>query len=87
MTTKERIEADIKKNVTPRIAEVVRYFMEEEVTPRILMEAGTLVRHLTNLSSVGSKAGDSEVASAHQKIEQQIAKALTVELKKVYHFK
>lgn len=88
-STKERIKADIKQNVETRIRDLVEEegAIMSELETDILDYAGILAGKLTNLASAGSKAGEAEIAIAVELIEQKIAKALWVELKKKYNLK
>lgn len=88
MTTKERIEADIKKNATAHIDGFASDFVTHSVQPEILEQAQDAAgRRLTNLATAGTQAGDKEIAQAIESIEQKMAKAIVVEIKKKYNIK
>lgn len=88
-STKERIEADIKKNLAGRIEELVseESFIRGQMHDEIAEQAMDMAGKLTNLSSAGTKAGDKEVLLAVDLISQRIAKALIAYLKEEYKLK
>ena len=85
-TTKQRIDADIKKNVSPLIAGLVADLLAREIQ-EIAEGATELSGKLQNLCDTESKAGEVELVTAIEIIEQKIAKELVEKLKKTYSLK
>jgi hypothetical protein len=85
MTTKERILKDIKDHAMAHINEwsKVGTYVEDEIREQAMDIAG---RRLQNLATAGTKAGDAEMATAIQIIEQMLAKGMAKELKIKYNF-
>lgn len=85
-TTKERIDADIKKNVMSTIKETVseKSYLIESIQDQIAEQAGEVSRKLTDLVTPGSKAFDAELSYAIDRIQKNMVKEMVETIKRVY---
>lgn len=83
-TTRERIETDIKENVSPLLNE---YAVDLGLATEEVITEGTeiLSRKLQNLSTAGTKAGEQELAVALEAIQRKVAKKIVEHVKKRYN--
>ncbi len=83
MTTKERIEADIKKNVSFIIVPIAGFVTK--ITLDLVEEKATeMATNLTNLSSQNTMAGQGEKILAIAMIKKQIMKKVVEEIRLIY---
>lgn len=88
VTTKERIDADIKKNITPRLRETMTEDgrVPEAMTADIQRTAEKMVRtFMTDMVTPDTKAWDAEAPYAIQTVEAMLAQELVKALIKTYN--
>ena len=84
LTTKERIETDIKENVLPLIETFIKTDVGLLTEETITECTATLSGKLQNLSTAGTRAGEMELSIALQVIERRVAKKIVEHLKERY---